>query len=140
MTTLALRDRHLAGEITGDVTDVRRRDGAVWKIARQPVDNDLLDAEAAALRKLAGSRFDPYFPELRDSVTLRDPVTGADRRASVLAPLDGFVHLRDPVNGRGHDPRDVAWTLLHELDDLLERLYGPRRFRPFHLPAGTPRT
>jgi serine/threonine protein kinase len=28
-----------------------------------------------------------------------------------------------------------AWRLLAELDELLERLYGPRRFRPFHLPA-----
>jgi hypothetical protein len=28
-----------------------------------------------------------------------------------------------------------AWRLLEELDELLERLYGPRRFRPFHLPV-----
>ncbi|MFD0822454.1 serine/threonine protein kinase, partial [Micromonospora zhanjiangensis] len=28
---------------------------------------------------------------------------------------------------------DDAWRLLGELDDLLERLYGPRTFRPFHL-------
>jgi len=28
-----------------------------------------------------------------------------------------------------------AWTLLAELDDLLGRLYGPRRFRPFARPA-----
>ncbi|TDC61739.1 molecular chaperone DnaJ [Actinomadura sp. GC306] len=27
-----------------------------------------------------------------------------------------------------------AWRLLAELDELLEKLYGPRRFRPFHLP------
>ncbi|WP_329257508.1 molecular chaperone DnaJ [Actinoallomurus sp. NBC_01490] len=33
-------------------------------------------------------------------------------------------------------PQD-AWRLLTELDELLERLYGPRRFRPFHLPATT---
>jgi hypothetical protein len=31
-------------------------------------------------------------------------------------------------------PRD-AWQLLGELDELLERLYGPRRFRPFAMPA-----
>jgi serine/threonine protein kinase len=31
-------------------------------------------------------------------------------------------------------PRD-AWLLLGELDELLERLYGPRRFRPFAMPA-----
>jgi hypothetical protein len=32
---------------------------------------------------------------------------------------------------------DDAWRLLAELDDLLDRLWGPRRFRPFHLPAPT---
>jgi len=31
-------------------------------------------------------------------------------------------------------PQD-AWLLLAELDDLLERLYGPRKFRPFAIPA-----
>lgn len=38
-------------------------------------------------------------------------------------------------------PRD-AWRLLGELDDLLERRYGPRRFRPFAMPEparATPR-
>jgi hypothetical protein len=29
---------------------------------------------------------------------------------------------------------DDAWRLLAELDELLERLYGPRRFRPFAMP------
>jgi hypothetical protein len=28
---------------------------------------------------------------------------------------------------------DDAWRLLGELDDVLERLYGPRKFRPFIL-------
>jgi hypothetical protein len=32
-------------------------------------------------------------------------------------------------------PQD-AWQLLRELDDLLERFYGPRRFRPFTMPGG----
>ncbi|RFU37608.1 molecular chaperone DnaJ [Actinomadura logoneensis] len=32
-------------------------------------------------------------------------------------------------------PRD-AWRLLAELDDLLDRLYGPRTFRPFTMPPG----
>ncbi len=31
-------------------------------------------------------------------------------------------------------PRD-AWRLLTELDTVLDRLYGPRRFRPFAMPA-----
>ncbi|WP_243719185.1 molecular chaperone DnaJ [Actinomadura sp. 7K534] len=34
---------------------------------------------------------------------------------------------------RNRRPSD-AWRLLAELDELLEKLYGPRRFRPFHLP------
>ncbi|MFI0444843.1 molecular chaperone DnaJ [Actinomadura sp. 6N118] len=33
---------------------------------------------------------------------------------------------------------DDAWKLLDEFDELLERLYGPRRFRPFHMPDPTP--
>jgi len=28
-----------------------------------------------------------------------------------------------------------AWRLLAELDAVLERLYGPRKFRPFTMPA-----
>jgi hypothetical protein len=31
-------------------------------------------------------------------------------------------------------PQD-AWQVLAELDDVLERLYGPRKFRPFTIPA-----
>ncbi|RAY13211.1 molecular chaperone DnaJ [Actinomadura craniellae] len=34
----------------------------------------------------------------------------------------------------GRRPAD-AWRLLAELDDLLERLYGPRHFRPFTMPS-----
>jgi hypothetical protein len=34
-------------------------------------------------------------------------------------------------------PQD-AWRLLAELDELLERLYGPRTFRPFALPTTGP--
>ena len=30
---------------------------------------------------------------------------------------------------------DDAWQLLAEFDELLERLYGPRKFRPFAMPA-----
>lgn len=34
-------------------------------------------------------------------------------------------------------PQD-AWRLLGELDELLGRVYGPRVFRPFDMPAGAP--
>lgn len=33
---------------------------------------------------------------------------------------------------------DDAWVLLAELDELLERLWGPRRFRPFSMPTTPP--
>ncbi|MDN3353317.1 molecular chaperone DnaJ [Actinomadura sp. DC4] len=48
-------------------------------------------------------------------------------------PLRAFARgcLLTAENRRPQD----AWRLLGELDDLLERLYGPRRFRPFHLPG-----
>jgi hypothetical protein len=35
---------------------------------------------------------------------------------------------------RAGRPQD-AWRLLAEFDELLERLYGPRTFRPFAMPA-----
>lgn len=47
-------------------------------------------------------------------------------------PLRLFVRGCLPSNQRRR-PQD-AWRLLAELDELLERLYGRRRFRPFTLP------
>ena len=49
------------------------------------------------------------------------------------APLRAFARgcmLANPRQ-RPHD----AWQLLHELDELLGRLYGARKFRPFAIPA-----
>ncbi|HEY0636329.1 MAG TPA: lipopolysaccharide kinase InaA family protein [Pseudonocardiaceae bacterium] len=48
-------------------------------------------------------------------------------------PLRLFLRGCLAVNP-AHRPQD-AWRLLAELDELLGRRYGPRRFRPFHLPA-----
>lgn len=36
------------------------------------------------------------------------------------------------LHAQNRRPTD-AWALLAELDELLDRLYGPRKFRPFHL-------
>jgi hypothetical protein len=52
------------------------------------------------------------------------------------APLARFIRgcvLTAPA-ARPHD----AWALLGELDESLGKLYGPRRFRPFALPATAP--
>lgn len=49
--------------------------------------------------------------------------------APVPRPLAAFAAgctLASPV----WRPRD-AWQLLREFDDLIERLWGPRKFRPF---------
>jgi len=37
---------------------------------------------------------------------------------------------------RPHD----AWRLLREFDELLELLFGPRRYRPFTMPTTRPTT
>ncbi|HEX6930745.1 MAG TPA: molecular chaperone DnaJ [Streptosporangiaceae bacterium] len=53
--------------------------------------------------------------------------------ARLPAPLAAFARGCQLANP-GRRPPD-AWQLLAELDDLLERLYGPRTFRPFVIPA-----
>jgi serine/threonine protein kinase len=50
------------------------------------------------------------------------------------APHQIRAHLRGcTLPDQARRPRD-AWRLLGELDELLERLYGPRTFRPFTMP------
>jgi hypothetical protein len=56
-------------------------------------------------------------------------------------PLRAFLHgCTLPAPGLRHGgpqarrPHD-AWRLLAELDEVLERLYGPRTFRPFTMPG-----
>jgi len=56
-----------------------------------------------------------------------------------LLPAELPRRLRAFIQGcvlpsRRGRPRD-AWELLGELDEILEGLYGPRRFRPFRMPA-----
>jgi len=52
-----------------------------------------------------------------------------ERRPARLAAFAAGCMLANP----SRRPQD-AWRLLAELDELLERLYGPRTFRPFALP------
>jgi hypothetical protein len=49
------------------------------------------------------------------------------------APLAAFG--RGCMLAHPHRRPDDAWALLAELDELLGRLYGPRTFRPFAIPA-----
>ena len=87
---------------TGDIASLYEHQRGLVKIARDPADNDLMDREAAALRRLqvtGDARFRPYAPSLAECQRHRDPDTGAERRANVLGRLDGFVALEI---GRAH--------------------------------------
>jgi hypothetical protein len=50
-------------------------------------------------------------------------------------PLRAFIR-GCTLPARARRPHD-AWRLLAELDEVLERLYGPRTFRPFAMTATT---
>jgi serine/threonine protein kinase len=94
-----------------DTIDAQR---AVWKVARHPRHNDLLEAEANALRRLASHgdrRFAAYAPTLLDSFTTEQAATGMRRRTTVLGRLGGFVSLAQLVaaNPGGVDARAAAW-------------------------------
>lgn len=100
------------------------------KLPRSVRDNDLVQAEAATLKKifaLQGERRTAFFPRFEDSFKYRDKQTSVDRQALVTRRLDGFISLRDVLDTypRGIGWRDVAWiwrrglvaiSLLHELD------------------------
>jgi len=100
---------------TGDIAELYAVDGAaaLLKLPRRPGDNDLLEAEAAALTTLAAEgdpTFRAYAPRLVESFTHQDAVR-ARRTANIVARQRGFVSLADvhAAYPGGLDPRDVAW-------------------------------
>lgn len=99
------------------------------KLPRSVRDNDLVQAEAATLKKIWATkrRRTAYFPRFEDAFKYRDKATSVDRQALVTRRLDGFISLRDVLDTYpdGLDARDVAWiwrrglaaiSLLNELD------------------------
>jgi hypothetical protein len=98
----------------GEIANLYPVGDALVKIPRRATDNDLLEREAAALRRLAcegDPRFLPYVPRLVDSFRHLDPASGARRQVNVVAAAAG---LRSLVEVRaaypdGLDPRDAAW-------------------------------
>lgn len=106
-----LVDRRYEGDLA-DLYDVG--DGEFLKLPRNPVDNDLMEREAVALRTLAehgDPRFLPYVPRLVESFRHRDQATGADRRINVIGTVPRLRSLADvgAAYPGGVDPRDVAW-------------------------------
>lgn len=80
-----------------------------------------------------------YPPEIGEAVSPRTDVYLAHRLmltmlgARAPAPMRAFAEGCLQPAAR---LRSEAHTLLDEFDDLLDRMYGRRRFRPFHLPEG----
>ncbi|MBR8741622.1 lipopolysaccharide kinase InaA family protein [Nocardiopsis sp. MG754419] len=113
------RGRPLAEGDVATLRTVRYRDGEAWrsgvlKLPRAPRDNDLLRAEAAALRRI-DERGDPrlraFAPRLVEAMRHRDPVTRVERHGNVLDRLAGFHTLAEVRSAHpdGLDPRDAAW-------------------------------
>lgn len=98
----------------GDIANLYRHRHGRIKIARDPADNDLIRRESAALTHLASAtepRLRAYFPKLIEAQRQRDPATGVQRHANVLAALTGFRTLAEvrAAYPAGLDPRDAAW-------------------------------
>lgn len=98
----------------GDIANLYPVRHGVLKLARDPADNDLMRREVIALTRLRAQvspRQQAFFPRLVQAQRQRDPRSGIERQASVLARLDGFhtlAQVRAAFPG-GVDPRDAAW-------------------------------
>ncbi len=86
----------------------------IFKIARTPADNDLVQVEAKVLRHLRAdnsfSRLFPFVPEVFDSF-LYDDRLSAPRQANIVGRQPNVysleeIHARYPC---GVDPKDAAW-------------------------------
>lgn len=98
----------------GDIANLYQVRDGLLKLVRDPADNDLMRAETMALATLR-TRVEPplqaYFPEPVQAQRRRDPSSGVERQANVVAWLAGFrslAEVRDAFPG-GVDPRDAAW-------------------------------
>lgn len=107
------RGTYRIGEVAavGDIADLSVVTGErqLLKVPRSPADNDLMAAEAEALRTLrekGDPRYRPYAPNLIESF-LHETPDRKRRRVNVLERLDGFVPLAS-LKGT-IDWRDAAW-------------------------------
>lgn len=104
--------------LTGDFCDiypvVSSDDEFVLKLVRNGRNNDLMQAEARALKKLNRTlRNDPlqaHFPTFVERFLVRDEA-GMKRQANILQPETDFVTLADVVKAypNGINPADMAW-------------------------------
>lgn len=96
---------------SGDIADLSDwGDGAaLLKVPRSPGDNDLMAAEADALRRLrrdGDPKYRPYAPRLVESF-IHEDAHRVRRTVNVIERLPGFVPVA--AIDREIDPRDAAW-------------------------------
>ncbi|MFN8505101.1 molecular chaperone DnaJ [Kouleothrix sp.] len=104
----------LAGELCELFPAEGGGERVLLKTARSARDNDLLQAEARALREiergLAGQRVRAHFPTLIEHLLVSD-AAGARRQMNVLRAEQGVVSLAEVIRAypAGLDPADAAW-------------------------------
>jgi len=109
--------RYRVGAVThtGDIANIHAIGrGLFLKQPRRPANNDLMEREATALRRIAATgdpRYLPYVPRLVDTFRHRDPRNGQERRVNVLGTVPHLLSLAEVIRMRpgGLDPRDAAW-------------------------------
>lgn len=107
-----VRGRLCAGDIA-DLYEARTTSditlSSVIKVARSPKDNDLLAAEASALKRLHAEpdTLERHIPVLLDTFIYPE----GRRRANAITPLTGFSTLEQvrQAHPDGVDPRHIAW-------------------------------
>jgi serine/threonine protein kinase len=89
---------------------------AIFKVARNPADNDLVSNEGSILKQLASNKdyeqFHAYIPRIVDSFDYRDSSSPHARRVNVLALEEGPYYSLQEVRAaypQGIDARDMAW-------------------------------
>jgi hypothetical protein len=98
----------------GDISNIYTSGPNVVKMPLNPMDNDLMEAEARAIKRLdaeANPDFRHFAPVLVETFRHRDTTTGQERRVNVFDRLHDFYTLREVMDAfpRGIDPRDAAW-------------------------------
>lgn len=95
-------------------TDTKKTKELVFKVARLPLDNELLSHEAEALRILHSPdddpAFYPFFPELTDTFLYSDGA-GVQKRVNILPSLTGWYNLEElrSYYPKGVSPLDMSW-------------------------------
>ncbi|MER6177698.1 lipopolysaccharide kinase InaA family protein [Streptosporangium sp. NPDC001681] len=118
--------------------------GAVFghHVLVHPVDHGLVLVDwsqsvplGTPLTALVTRHRDDYPPEVlaRKPATPATDIHLATRSVAALMGDQAPTPIRRFVRGSLLSPPGDAWRLLGELDDLLDDLYGPRKYRPLHL-------